>query len=264
MLDGLVRIALEAGALILRVYEREDFAARAKADGSPVTEADGAAEALILERLRVLEPQTPVVAEEEAAAGRIPATARRFFLVDPLDGTKEFLNRNGDFTVNIALIKDGQPSCGVVYAPAHGVIFAGECGVGAHMATVTNGAIGAWRKITVRRPSAEGLAVVASRSHMSDETQRFIDRFQISDMVSAGSSLKFCRVATGEADLYPRLGRTMEWDTAAGDAVLRAAGGRVCTMDGQALNYGKRNQSSDVDYANPWFVASGRFDPFQA
>lgn len=263
MLDKLVDIALDAGEVILAIYRSDDFAARAKADGSPVTEADAAAEAVILERLRELAPDTPIVAEEEAGAGVIAAPATRFFLVDPLDGTKEFLNRNGDFTVNIALVDNGRPVLGVVYAPAHGLIYVGAAAEGARMAEVNGGAIGAWREIVVREPcQTNGLAVVASRSHMSTETSEFVARFAIADMVSAGSSLKFCRVAAGDADLYPRLGRTMEWDTAAGDAVLRAAGGRVCTMDGQTLNYGKRNQSHDVDYANPWFVAAGRFDPF--
>jgi 3'-phosphoadenosine 5'-phosphosulfate (PAPS) 3'-phosphatase len=144
------------------------------------------------------------------------------------------------------------------------MIYAGERGVGARMALVADAKRGPWRPIEARAPAACGLSVVASRSHMSEETNAFVSRFTVADMVSAGSSLKFCRVASGEADLYPRLGRTMEWDTAAGDAVLRAAGGRVCTMDGQALSYGKRNQAKDVDYANPWFVAAGRFDPFQA
>ena len=263
MLDELVDIALEAGEVILGIYASEDFAARVKADGSPVTEADAAAEAVILKKLRALAPDTPIVAEEEAAAGVVAARALRFFLVDPLDGTKEFLNRNGDFTVNIALIEDGRPIAGVVYAPAHGLIYAGADGEGARMADVKDGAVGAWRNIAARAPSA-ALAIVASRSHMSPETSEYIARFTVADMVTAGSSLKFCRVAAGEADLYPRLGRTMEWDTAAGDAVLRAAGGGVFAMDGQALNYGKRNQSHDVDYANPWFVAAGRFDPFQA
>jgi len=226
-----------------------------------VTEADALAEELITQRLVAAYPEIPIVAEEAASEGRIPATASRFFLVDPLDGTKEFLNRNGDFTVNIALIEDGHPTVGVVYAPAHGDIYAGQVGQGARHARVEGGKIGEWAPIAAREP-ASALAVVASRSHLSPETSEFIARFQVSDMVSAGSSLKFCRVAAGGADLYPRLGRTMEWDTAAGDAVLRCAGGAVRTMDGQPLRYGKRNQSDDTDFANPWFVASGPFDPF--
>jgi 3'(2'), 5'-bisphosphate nucleotidase len=262
MLENLINAALEAGAAILEIYGRPDFAARVKQDGSPVTEADAKAEAIILEHLAALAPNIPVVAEESVAEGRTPATAGRFFLVDPLDGTKEFLNRNGDFTVNIALIEDGRPVLGVVYAPAHGEIYVGEAGAGARRAGVAAGLVGPWRTIAVRTVPAAGLDVVASRSHMSEETREFVARFPVAELVSAGSSLKFCRVAAGDADLYPRLGRTMEWDTAAGDAVLRAAGGAVRTMDGRPLAYGKRNQAEDVDFANPWFVASGPFDPF--
>ncbi|HET6970770.1 MAG TPA: 3'(2'),5'-bisphosphate nucleotidase CysQ [Phenylobacterium sp.] len=262
MLNDLVKVALEAGAAILQVYGRDDVAANLKGDGSPVTEADALAEAIILAGLAILAPETPAVAEESVAAGRTPATGGRFFLVDPLDGTKEFLSRNGDFTVNIALIEDGRPILGVVYAPAHGEIYVGQAGAGASRADVVAGAAGGWRPITVRWAPTAGLSIVASRSHMSDETQAFVDRFDVAELVAAGSSLKFCRVAAGEADLYPRLGRTMEWDTAAGDAVLRAAGGAVRTMDGRALVYGKRNQGDDSDFANPWFVASGTLDPF--
>jgi 3'(2'),5'-bisphosphate nucleotidase len=264
MLDQLVEIALAAGEAILDIYGAEERGVRAKTDGSPVTDADAAAEQLILARLRAAYPEIAVVAEEETAAGAQAPAARRFFLVDPLDGTKEFLSRNGDFTVNIALIEDGAPACGVVYAPAHGLIYAGGAREGARMAEVKAGRPGPWRSIETRPPPADGLAVVASRSHLSPETKDFVARFKVRDMVSAGSSLKFCRVASGEADLYPRLGRTMEWDTAAGDAVLRAAGGRVYTMDGELLRYGKRGQSGDVDYANPWFVAAGRINPFEA
>jgi 3'(2'), 5'-bisphosphate nucleotidase len=262
MLNDLVAIAVKAGAAILQVYARDDHAARDKADGSPVTEADAMAEAIILEQLARVAPGIPVVAEEAAAEGRIPETAERFFLVDPLDGTKEFLTRNGDFTVNIALIENGRPVTGVVYAPAHGEIYAGEAGAGARRAEVVDGLVGSWRPIEVRSAPDAGLEVVASRSHMSPETSAFIGRFKVAELVPAGSSLKFCRVAAGGADLYPRLGRTMEWDTAAGDAVLRAAGGSVRCMDGQPLQYGKRNQADDVDFANPWFVASGPFDAF--
>ncbi len=264
MLDDLVTIALKAGAAIMAIYARFDPATMAtKGDGSPVTEADAAAEALILEELARLAPEIPVVAEEAVAAGQVPETGRRFFLVDPLDGTKEFISRNGEFTVNIALIEDGVPVLGVVYAPAIGVIYAGGKGQGAKVADVEAGKVGAWRAISVRaEPQHGGLCVIASRSHLTDETKSFIERFSVADFVTAGSSLKFCKLAAGEADLYPRLGRTMEWDTAAGDAVLRAAKGAVLTMDGKPLVYGKRNQKDDVDFANPWFAATGRFDPF--
>ncbi len=268
MIDQLVSIALEAGAAILPVYERmkpED--ARIKGDGSPVTQADALAEALILERLAVLAPRIPVVAEESVAAGRIPDTAgQAFFLVDPLDGTKEFVSRSGDFTVNIALVENGAPVLGVVYAPAIGELYAGEVGQDGHgsarRALVKDGRRGEWQAIQVRAVPAAGLKVQASRSHLTEETKAFIERFKVAEFVSAGSSLKFCRVAAGEADLYPRLGRTMEWDTAAADAVLRAAGGKVLDMQGQPLAYGKRNQAGDSDFANPWFVAAGPLDPF--
>ena len=264
MIDQLVSIALEAGTAILPVYERmkpED--AQIKGDGSPVTQADALAEALILERLAVLAPGIPVVAEESVAAGRIPDIAgQAFFLVDPLDGTKEFLSRNGDFTVNIALIENGAPVLGVVYAPAIGELYVGEAGTGARRAIVKDGRRGEWQAISVRPVPAAGLKVQASRSHLTEETKAFIERFKVAEFVSAGSSLKFCRVAAGEADLYPRLGRIMEWDTAAADAVLRAAGGKVLDMQGQPLVYGKRQQANDSDFANPWFVAAGPLDPF--
>jgi 3'(2'),5'-bisphosphate nucleotidase len=262
MLDTFVDIALEAGRAILGVYATSEVSSHTKEDGSPVTAADTAAEAIIVRRLRETYPGTPIVAEEETNAGGVVEAAARFFLVDPLDGTKEFLSRNGEFTVNIALIENGRPICGVVYAPAHRLIYAGGEGCGARAAEVGERPNLNWRAIACRPPPGAGLGIVASRSHMSPETQHFMSRFVIAELVAAGSSLKFCRVAAGEADLYPRLGRTMEWDTAAGDAVLRAAGGRVCTMDGALLTYGKRGQTEDVDYANPWFVAAGRFDPF--
>jgi 3'(2'),5'-bisphosphate nucleotidase len=204
-----------------------------------------------------------VVAEESVSQGRTPElTGKAFYLVDPLDGTKEFLSRNGDFTVNIGLIEDSKPVLGVVYAPALGEIFVGSIGQGARKASVTNGEVDHWEPARVRSVDRNFVKVIASRSHLSAETSEFISRFNCSDFVSAGSSLKFCRVACGEADLYPRLARTMEWDTAAADAVLRAAGGMVATMDGKPLAYGKRRQPKDTDFANPWFVASGAWDPF--
>ncbi len=265
MLDELVAIALKAGAAIMPIYERQVPAAVVtKSDGSPVTEADEAAEAVILAGLAALAPDIPVIAEEQVAAGRVPAIGRKFFLVDPLDGTKEFIGRNGEFTVNIALIEDGRPVLGVVYAPAIGLVFAGGEGEGARVAQVESGKAGAWRGIAVGECPGGKLRVLASRSHLTEETKAFVARFDVADFVSAGSSLKFCKLAAGEADLYPRLGRTMEWDTAAGDAILRAAKGAVLTMDGKPLVYGKRNQADDVDFANPWFAATGRFDPFAA
>ncbi|MDB5974035.1 MAG: 3(2),5-bisphosphate nucleotidase [Nevskia sp.] len=262
MIDQLVSMALEAGVAILEVYERmqpED--ARIKGDGSPVTQADALAEQIILARLAALAPGIPVVAEEAVAAGSIPDTqGRSFFLVDPLDGTKEFLSRNGDFTVNIALIEDGVPVLGVVYAPAIGEIYVGGRTERARKAEVRDNKRGPWQSIHVRPAPANGPKVIASRSHLSEETKAFIDRFPGAEFVSAGSSLKFCRVASGDADLYPRLARTMEWDIAAGDAVLRAAGGSVTDLEGVPMRYGKRDQASDTDFANGWFVALGDCD----
>lgn len=249
-------IMLAAGAEILRIYGT-DFVIQDKMDASPVTEADQRAEAIILENLRRLAPDIPVVAEEEAAAGRIPMTAKHFFLVDPLDGTKEFISRNGEFTVNIALIENGEPVSGAVYAPALGKLYWGARDEGAFMAEVVDGQVCNTRPIRVRSMPEHGLSAVGSRSHGGDETQAYLKNFTIHDFVAAGSSLKLCLLAEGKADIYPRMGRTMEWDIAAGDAILRAAGGRVETLDGQPLRYGKRNQSSDSDFANPHFVAFG-------
>lgn len=249
-------IMLAAGAEILRIYAT-DFAVTDKSDTSPVTEADQRAEAIILENLEQLAPGIPVVAEEEAAAGRVPETATRFFLVDPLDGTKEFISRNGEFTVNIALIENGEPVRGAVYAPALGKLYWGARGEGAFMADVTGGVMGPATAIQIRQAPAEGLSAVGSRSHGGEETQAYLKAFAINDFVAAGSSLKLCLLAEGRADLYPRMGRTMEWDIAAGDAILRAAGGRVETLDGLPLRYGKRGQADDSDFANPYFVAFG-------
>jgi 3'(2'), 5'-bisphosphate nucleotidase len=249
-------IMLAAGAEILRIYAT-DFVVTDKSDASPVTEADQRAEAIILESLKHLAPDIPVVAEEEAAAGRVPSTATRFFLVDPLDGTKEFISRNGEFTVNIALIENGEPVRGAVYAPALGRLYWGARGEGAFMAEVVDGRLGEARSIRVRPAPTDGLSAVGSRSHGGEETQSYLKAFEIADFVAAGSSLKLCLLAEGKADIYPRMGRTMEWDIAAGDAILRAAGGRVETLDGQALRYGKRDQPSDSDFANPHFVAFG-------
>jgi 3'(2'), 5'-bisphosphate nucleotidase len=260
LLDGLARAAVAGGREVLAVYAT-DFAVDAKGDQSPVTEADRRAEAVILEHLARLLPDMPVVAEEEASEGRLPENlGRRFVLVDPLDGTKEFISRNGEFTVNIGIIEDGRPVAGAVLVPAQGRIYVGAQGLGAFAGPVEGETIGTLTPIAVRRPGAEGLVVMASRSHAGPETEAMLARLPVASRISAGSSLKFCRLAEGAADLYPRLGRTMEWDTAASDAVLRAAGGAVVTLDGTALAYGKRRQAHDSDFANPWFLAAGGID----
>jgi 3'(2'), 5'-bisphosphate nucleotidase len=256
MLGRFEELALAAGEKIMRVFH-EGCAVESKADTSPVTIADRESEAVILAGLRAAFPKIPCVAEEECAAGIAPtALGNAFFLVDPLDGTKEFVKRRTDFTVNIALIRDGAPEVGVVYAPCAGRLFSGRPGK-AEAALVTEGRLGGRRAIRVRE-GASPLTVVASRSHNTPETDAYIAGLGKSEIVSVGSSLKFCLVAAGEADVYPRFGRTMEWDTAAGDAVLRAAGGQTRTLGGQVLAYGKRNQPDDSDFANPHFIASGR------
>jgi 3'(2'), 5'-bisphosphate nucleotidase len=247
LLPEIVALADSAGAVILEYYQG-DVAVRAKADASPVTAADEAAEAAILARLAELTPEIPVIAEERVASGHVPdVDAGAFWLVDPLDGTKEFINRKGEFTVNIALIEGREPILGVVLAPALRQAWWGARGKGAS----TRDAEGRSRKITARKAPAGGLVAIASRSHRDAETQAFLDQAGITECISAGSSLKFCLVAEGKADLYPRFGRTMEWDTAAGHAVLSAAGGRVTTKDGAAFLYRKPG------FENPPFIARG-------
>lgn len=249
LLERLIPVAHAAGQVVLDIYGT-DFEVRGKDDASPVTEADERAEAVILAALAEISPDIPVVAEEAVAAGRVPKVGERFWLVDPLDGTKEFISRNGEFTVNIALIEDGVPTVGVVLAPALQRLFAGASGYGAFVEEA-----GARRPITTRRVPAAGLTVVASRSHGDPEALAgFLQGRPIAALKNAGSSLKLCLVAAGEADLYPRLGRTMEWDIAAGHAVLAAAGGSVHTVSGSPLRYGKPG------FDNPHFVASGIAD----
>ncbi len=244
---GLCQATRAAGDAIMEIY-KSDFEVRTKGDESPVTAADEAAEKIILEHLARLTPDVPVVAEESVAAGHIPdISGGRYWLVDPLDGTKEFINRNGEFTVNIGLIEDRRPVMGVVFAPARERLF---YAAGPGQAFAEEGGSPA-RPIGVRAAAEDGLTVVASRSHRDAKTDEYLEQFEVKELKSAGSSLKFCLVAAGEADLYPRLGRTMEWDTAAGHAVLRAAGGRVETLDGEEFLYGKPG------FENTFFVARG-------
>lgn len=249
--------AVAAGLEILALYE-EGCDVALKDDKSPVTAADHAAEAIILEALRRVTPGIPIVAEEEISGGHVPGDlGDRFYLVDPLDGTREFVNRNGDFTVNIALIEYGVPVLGVVYAPVRGWLFTGGP-KGAQEVTVDHKGIVTSRKAISCRAAPEQLVAVASRSHRNHKTDDYLKAFPIADCVSVGSSIKFGLLARGEADIYPRLSRTMEWDTAAGDAVLRAAGGITLTLDDKPLTYGRRNQADDADFANPDFVARGK------
>ncbi|MDA5193163.1 3'(2'),5'-bisphosphate nucleotidase CysQ [Govanella unica] len=248
-LAPLEQIARDAGAAIMEIYAHE-IAVRQKDDLSPVTDADEAAERIILAGLKLLDPDTPVVAEESMNAGQGPAEhGTRFWLVDPLDGTKEFIRRHGEFTVNIALIEDGRPTLGVVYAPAIGSLYLGAVGHGA--TKILDSDRTTRLPITAREGDRTGLVAVASKSHRTPGTNVFLDRLPIAESRAAGSSLKFCLVAEGAADIYPRIGPTMEWDTAAGHAVLAAAGGRVVTLDGVDLDYGK------PDYRNPDYYAYG-------
>ena len=239
-------IARRAAALILEIYSG-NFEVRGKADASPVTEADEAAERCIVAALQALDAAIPVVAEEAAARGDSPAVGRRFWLVDPLDGTREFASRNGEFTVNIALVEDGLPTLGVVLVPVTGALYAGLVGQGAWLEEQ-----GLRRAIRCRPAPSTGWVLACSRSH-GDETalQAWLGGRPVAQRIVAGSSLKFGLLACGQADVYPRLGRTMEWDTAAGHAVLRAAGGDVRTLAGDTLRYGKSG------FENPHFVARG-------
>jgi 3'(2'), 5'-bisphosphate nucleotidase len=251
LLPEIVAAARRAGEAILAIY-RTDFDVERKADDSPVTQADLDAERIILEVLRRLTPDIPVVAEEEVSAGRTPDVGDRFWLVDPLDGTREFLSRNGEFTVNIALIENQRPVLGVVHAPDKHLTFTGCLPDGA---TRQDGD-GPVRRITVRTPPAEGLTVVSSRRHGSaEEREHFLEGRKIASRITCGSSLKFCVVASGDADVYPRFGPTMEWDTAAGHAVLAAAGGCLTTPDGADFLYRK------PDFLNSNFIAWGGLRP---
>jgi 3'(2'), 5'-bisphosphate nucleotidase len=247
LLAAVTPLIYEAGELVMRIYAT-DFAVEVKGDDSPVTLADQCAEKVIFDGLRRIAPGIPLVGEEAASAGDIPDVSNRFWLVDPIDGTKEFVSRNGEFTVNIALIDHGVPVLGLVLAPALETLYAGAAGLGAWVEVR-----GQRRSIGVRSVPADGLTVVGSRHHGND---RAVDAFLAGRLVAAqrlvGSSLKLCLLAEGLADVYPRFGRTMEWDTAAGDAVLRAAGGSVRTLDGAPLAYGKPG------FENPDFAAWGR------
>lgn len=244
------RLAIEAGGRIMEFYESPELNVQMKSDASPVTAADQAADAHIAAGLRAAFPDMPLVTEEQAASHSQDVDT--FLIVDPLDGTKEFINRRGDFTVNIAYVENKVPVRGVVYAPARGRLFYTNA---AGSSVEETGALdkdrpGATKSIHVTRPDNAALMVVASKSHRDQATDDYIGKYAVKDMRSAGSSLKFCLVATGEADLYPRLGRTMEWDTAAGHAVLAGAGGKVVRFDDLTpLDYGK------TGFANPFFIA---------
>ena len=247
LVERLLPAVREAGRAVLDIYST-DFEVRRKTDASPVTEADERAEAILLAALADIAPTIPVIAEEAVAEGRIPTIRDCFWLVDPLDGTQEFISRNDEFTVNVALIEAGEPTVGVVFAPALERLFAGSSGAGAFVEEN-----GIRRNITPRSPPSGGLTVVISRSHNTPVAlENFFQNTAIGELKNVGSSLKLCLIAAGEADLYPRFGRTMEWDIAAGHAILAAAGGRVADINGQPLVYGKPG------FDNPSLVAYGR------
>ncbi|MEK8050137.1 3'(2'),5'-bisphosphate nucleotidase CysQ [Ideonella sp. DXS22W] len=253
LLPALEALTREAGRVVMAIYATP-FEVQGKADASPVTLADQQAEQVITEGLRALTPDLPIVAEEAMAAGASPDLAAgggRFWLVDPLDGTREFVQRNGEFTVNIALIERGVPVLGVVLAPAldegRGRLWSGVVGQGAWVSDAQGR-----RTMACRAVPEPGLTVLGSRSHGDAAAlDAYLAGRQVAEVKAAGSSLKLCLIAEGCADLYPRFGRTMEWDIAAGHAVLAAAGGRVCTLEGAPLAYGKPG------FENPHFVAEG-------
>ena len=248
LVDQIIAAAREAGQKILEIYNSE-FTVQAKDDKSPVTEADEASEEIIVRHLEAIDPSIPYIAEEAYGRGHRPdVSGGTFWLVDALDGTKEFIRRNGEFTVNIALIKNGVPVLGIVHVPALNTTYWG--GPSGAFRQVDGGAA---EHIAVRRAPEEGLTVMTSRSHRSEEGE-FLAKYKVKNEINAGSSLKFCLVAAGEADFYPRLGPTMEWDTAAGNAVLLAAGGRVETMEGAPFTYAK------PEFRNPYFLAWGSPD----
>ena len=245
------KLAIEAGKEIMEIYNDNDFKVKLKEDESPVTIADETADKLIFAGLREAFPNIPIVTEEQAETHNEQAST--FFIVDPLDGTKEFIHRRGEFTVNIAYVVDGHPLMGVVYAPAKGRLFYtdGEGRSIEELGTHNINQIGDIKYISVSAPSADGLIVVASKSHRDQALEDYIAKYTVLDSRAAGSSLKFCLIATGEADFYPRVGRTMEWDTAAGHAILNGAGGHVVRFDNhEPLIYGKPL------FENPFFIAS--------
>ena len=259
---ALVPPVLAAGAIEMRHY-RAGVAVEAKADQSPVTIADREAEVVLVAAIALAAPTIPIIAEEAVSAGRMPAIGAEFFLVDPLDGTREFIEQRGEFTVNIALVRDGMPVFGIVYAPATEELYVTLGPDRAAMARVAprEGPVTLadlkLEPIHTRRPDLSALVALASRSHSNVETETFLGRYRIATRTNAGSSLKFCAIARGSADIYPRLGPTMEWDTAAGHAVLLAAGGAVTTLDGAPLRYG----NTAAALRNPHFVAWGTSVP---
>ncbi len=244
-LDHCCVIARGAGAIIMHHFHH-GYASGQKEDKSPVTEADIAANAYICKELQALAPHIPIIAEEDETLGE--GGHALFWLVDPLDGTRSFVRGEPEFTVNIGLIKDGKPVLGVIYAPPQDLLYFGAAGQGAFRQT----GAGKPEPIEARKPASDGLVVVRSKSHANASTAAYLESLHIKEIIPGSSSIKLCKVAEGSADLYPRFGRTMEWDTAAGHAILDAAGGRVETPTGEILRYGKPG------FENPHFIAYGK------
>jgi len=252
VMDDVVTLAIKAGLAIMKVYKQDVFEVEQKADDSPVTEADLAAHRVLLAGLEDMIDGVPVLSEE----GAIPDFSlrrqwRKYWIIDPLDGTKEFIKRNGEFTVNIALIRDHVPVLGVVHVPVSKATYIGCEGLGAELREPGKEP----RSIGVALESESPVRVVGSRSHRGDSLNRFLENLGDFEMHPMGSSLKFCQIASGAADVYPRLGPTSEWDTAAAQAVVEQAGGQVLELDGKPLSYNKK-----ADILNPWFVVIGASD----
>jgi 3'(2'), 5'-bisphosphate nucleotidase len=247
---AIIETMLDAGRVVMDVYA-SDFEVYGKSDQSPVTEADRRGEEVITSALEKMAPDIPLVGEEAKSEGHCPdISGEVFWLVDPLDGTKEFVKKGSDFTVNIGLIKNGAPIAGFVLAPAMKTLYWGIKGIGAWTADVTENGITNQREVKTRTANPDDLVIVASKSHRSAELEAWLSHFPNAKHVSIGSSLKLCLLATGQADLYPRLGPTCEWDTAAAHAVLVAAGGSVEVADGTPLEYAKDTKT----FLNPWFL----------
>lgn len=248
LLKDTEELAVKAGSAIMEIYQSDDFGVDHKADDSPLTKADLAAHHVIVAGLKELTPEIPVLSEESADIDfELRKSWDKYWLVDPLDGTKEFIKRNGEFTVNIALIEKGKSILSVVYVPVTGVSYSAAAGVG-----VFKRENGKKQSIMVKKNSRFKPTVVGSRSHMSDEVKEYLERLGQHELVAMGSSLKFCLVAEGKADLYPRLGLTSEWDTAAAQCIVEQAGGKVVTMEGEPLMYNSKDS-----LLNPHFMVFG-------
>jgi 3'(2'), 5'-bisphosphate nucleotidase len=246
--DRLKQLVMDVGTTILNIYHREDLGIQVKHDQSPVTAADLAAHQMLVQGLTCLTPQWPIVSEEDQHSQALASNYPIYWLIDPLDGTQQFIRRNGDFTVNVALIEQGSPSLGLVGIPIQAKLYWGGTGLGSYRTTAITAVPDRLKAVTARNPAR----VLASKSHLNQATQQFIQNLGETTLLQVGSSIKFLTIAEGDADWYPRLAPTCEWDTAAAQAVLEGAGGCVTQLNGKPLQYGK------VDMLNPHFVARGK------